>query len=66
MKYETNMFRVCTVSRALELWMQAKSKYYLGKVNGYPNGIGLKNIFRNFLLEKKKITNFFYNFLYFL
>ena len=46
--------------------MQAKFIYYLGKVNRYPYGIGLRNIFKNFLCEKKKIPNFFYNFLYFL
>ena len=47
--------------------MQAKFKYYLGKVNRYPYGIGLRNIFRNFLCEKKKVTNifdsFFFNFI---
>ena len=28
-------------------------------------GIGLRNVFRNFLWEKKKVTDFFDNFLYF-
>ena len=28
-------------------------------------GIGLRSVFRNFLWEKKKVTDFFDNFLYF-
>jgi len=38
---------------------------YLEKVNDCFNNIGLKNIFKNFLLEEKKVINFFNNFLYF-
>ena len=37
----------------------------MGEVNICPKGLGLKNIFRNFLLEKEKKINFFNNFLYF-
>ena len=32
----------------------------MGKVNGYPKGIGLGNIFRSILWEKKKVTEFFF------
>ena len=28
------------------------------KVSDYPKGIGLENNFRNFILEKKKVTDF--------
>ena len=37
----------------------------MGKVNICPKGIGLKNIFRKFLLDKEKKINFFNDFLYF-
>lgn len=40
--------------------------YYQGKVNEYPEDIGLTNNFRNILWEKKKKIDFFDNFLYFL
>ena len=39
-----------------------KGKTFKGKVNGCHKNISLRNIFRNFLWEIKKITNFFYNF----
>jgi len=38
--------------------------YFKGKVNKYPKCISLGNIYRNFLREKKKVTNFFNSFLY--
>lgn len=38
----------------------------MGKVNQDPKGIGLENIFRNFLQKKKKKSNFNILFLYFL
>ena len=36
----------------------------MGKVNGYPKGIGLGNIFRSILWEKKKVTDFFFTTFY--
>ena len=36
-----------------------------GNVNEYFKGIDLENIFRNFLLKKKKVNNFFQFFLIF-
>ena len=36
----------------------------VGKVDGYPKGISLGTIFGNFLWEKKKVINFFDDFLY--
>ena len=38
---------------------------YLEKVNECFNDIDLKNIFKIFLWEEKKVINFFSNFLYF-
>ena len=35
------------------------------KVIGSPKDISLRGIFRNFLLEKKNVIDFFNNFLYF-
>lgn len=35
------------------------------KVNRYLKGIGLENIFRNFLSDEKNATEFFDSFLYF-
>ena len=36
----------------------------MGKVNECSKSIDLENIFGNFLWEKKKVINFFNNFLY--
>lgn len=37
----------------------------MGKVNGCHHGIGLEDIFRNFLWKMKKATDFFDSFLNF-
>ena len=39
---------------------------FLGNINEYLKGIGLRAIFRNILQDNDKVINFFDNFLYFL
>ena len=39
---------------------------FLGNINEYLKGIGLRSIFRNILQENDKVINFFDSFLYFL